>query len=88
MEALDHAYKDLIMRYSGSYHYPERLMYKMFNLLVLDNGCPWESADIGNGVTLKQMEFPATPLCDLFLSAPTTIVYQLHQHLKDPRLTF
>jgi len=47
---------------------------------VLDDSCPWVEVDIGHGVMMKCLEFPAACVHDIQLSAMPTIVYQ---HFKE-----
>lgn len=86
MESLNHAYESLVLaqRSAGGHQYPEKLTAKMFKRLVLDDFCPWEEVDIGNGMLLQRLEFPAATVRDIHLSAPTTVVYQHHQQVNDP----
>jgi len=65
----------LAQRERGGHQYPNGLTLKTFPNLVLNNVCPWEEVDIGNGVQMKCMSFPATAVHDIQLSAPATIVY-------------
>ena len=87
MEKLNHEYKEvmLLQQQCGGHRYPNSLTYKMFPNLVLEECSPWIEQDIGNGVKQKLMRFTASPVRDIHLSAPTTIVYQYHKQRQDFR---
>jgi hypothetical protein len=53
VEALNHAFSNLVMNYSGTQLDYPRLTYNMIAGLVLDDFCPWESVDIGKGVFME-----------------------------------
>jgi hypothetical protein len=58
---------NLVMDYSGQHFQYPRLTYKAFGGPVLNKGCPWESVDIGKGVVMDRMVFPAMPVQHIFL---------------------
>jgi hypothetical protein len=62
VEVLNHAYANLAMDFLGQHFEYPRLTYKTFGSLVLNNDCPWESVDIGKGVVMDRMVFPAVPV--------------------------
>jgi len=89
METLDDLYKELMLtqrEMEGGHRYPNGLTSTTFPNLVLEDQCPWEWHDFGNGkgnkkvvVPMKCMMFPAAPVRNINLSAPTSIVYWLGQ---------
>jgi hypothetical protein len=81
METLDHDYKVLmhLQKESGGHRYPNGLTHNTFPNLMLEACSPWIEQDVGNGVKQKLMRFMASPVRDIHLSMPTTIVYQYHQ---------
>jgi hypothetical protein len=85
MEKLDHEYKVLmhLQKESGGHQYPNSLTHKTFPILVLEACSPWIEQDVGNGVKQRLMRFTASPVHDIHLSMPTTIVYQYHQQKQD-----
>ena len=87
-EAVDQSYQMLLVRYynnRGPHVYPEPPTYKTYRMLVLDDHCPWVPVDIGGGVTMEHMEFPALPVRSIFLSAPATVIYEYHKQVLDAR---
>ena len=84
VETLNHELENFQQRHSGRYQYPEKLTYKTFPLVVLDDDCPWEDTYIDGGLSVHRMSFPARGVRDTQLSAPTTIVYLHHQTLGYP----
>jgi hypothetical protein len=59
--------------------------YNRFHLFILNDDCPWTCADIGEGLSIEHMQFPATPVQDLFLSPPMMVMYLRHQKTNDRR---
>jgi hypothetical protein len=57
----------------------------LFHNLVLDDFCPWEDVDIGQGVIVRHMMFPACAVHNIHLSALATVTYLFHQQTKDVR---
>jgi len=87
IENLDRAYHWLVLEQSQKgYRYPLGLTARTFPNLVLEgDASPWSEDDIGNGVMLKRMKFPALFVRTIFLAAPASIVFWHHQQVKDPR---
>jgi hypothetical protein len=50
-----------MMDYKGKHQYTEKLRYNMFCFLLLNDDCPWTHADLGLGISMQGMKFPATP---------------------------
>jgi len=75
----------LAQREHGGHQYPNGHTSKTFPNLVLNDACPWEEVDIGNGVWMKCMSFPATAVYDIQLLAPATIVYLHCQRVEEAR---
>jgi hypothetical protein len=63
-EGLDHFFENLALEQNtnGGHQYHEGLSAIKFQNLVLDDSCPWETTDIGNGYMAKCMEIPAGPV--------------------------
>jgi hypothetical protein len=57
----------------------------MFCFLVFDNDCPWTRADLGADISMQHMKFCATPVRDLFLVPPMTVMYLHHKSTGDRR---
>ena len=77
----------LLQRSNGGHQYHERVTALHPHRLVLDDSCPWEEVDIGNGVMVKCMKINANIVRDIQLSAPGTIGYEYYQQVQDVRKT-
>jgi hypothetical protein len=66
-------YENLMNYSTHEMQYP-KLTYQTFSDLILDNDCPWKFANIGKGVVVNRMVFPAAPVRHVFLPAPAMIL--------------
>jgi len=76
-QSVDHALAKVayVQRNNGSYQYPNGLDSSCFFNLMLEDTCPWETIDIGEGIMQDLMKLPAVAVRDIFLSGPSTIVH-------------
>ena len=87
MDLLTHAYEILAVQYRGRGKPYPKLTAKTFQGLVLDEDCPWEEVEIHDGIKMWRMKFPAVFVRDIFLSAPSTIMFRHHRGCRDHKKT-